>query len=192
MMPKIPPLKWIWLIFLAILFIGILLMNSYVKKEGKEQSSLSVPTTEQPVSAKPVDQWSIKEYEDFYNTSLKEILEEIAGVGEVAVMVNLDSSEERVYQKNIHVETQVTDEKDHQGGNRNVDDQARDEEVVMISGSNGEQPIIVKTLKPTVRGVVVVASGADNAKVKSWIYDAVQRALDVPAYKISVVPKKKN
>lgn len=45
-------------------------------------------------------------------------------------------------------------------------------------------------MKPRVRGVLVVAKGADNIQVKAWITEAVQKVLDVPAYKISILPKK--
>lgn len=48
----------------------------------------------------------------------------------------------------------------------------------------------MKTVKPKVRGVVVVASGAGNLQVKAWILEAVQKVLAVPSYKISILPKK--
>jgi stage III sporulation protein AG len=50
--------------------------------------------------------------------------------------------------------------------------------------------LVVKTVKPKIRGVVVVAKGAENATVKKLISDAVERGLEVPAHRISVVPRK--
>ncbi|MNW16560.1 hypothetical protein D3C71_2154450 [compost metagenome] len=56
--------------------------------------------------------------------------------------------------------------------------------------SSDEVPLVVKTTKPKIRGVVVVAKGAENPTVKLLIADAVERGLEVPAHRISVVPRK--
>lgn len=60
----------------------------------------------------------------------------------------------------------------------------------MYESTDGKTPIVTKRIKPKVRGVVVVAKGAENAVVKSLIVDAVEKGLNVPAYRISVVPRK--
>ncbi|MNC72064.1 hypothetical protein D3C75_1230700 [compost metagenome] len=59
-----------------------------------------------------------------------------------------------------------------------------------MNQSGDDTPLVVKTTKPKIRGVVVVAKGAENATVKKLISDAVERGLDVPAHRISVVPRK--
>ena len=53
-----------------------------------------------------------------------------------------------------------------------------------------EGPIISETKKPSVRGVLVVAKGAENIQIKKWIIEAVTRSLDVPSHRVSVMPKK--
>ncbi|MFP3489056.1 stage III sporulation protein AG, partial [Staphylococcus sp. SIMBA_130] len=55
---------------------------------------------------------------------------------------------------------------------------------------NGQGPIVVSTKKPVVRGVVVVAVGAENMEVKKMIVDAVTRLLDVKSHRVMVLPKK--
>lgn len=59
----------------------------------------------------------------------------------------------------------------------------------MRRNGDGEQPIVLKKLKPQVRGVLVVAKGAENLKVKAAMIEAIQRVLDVPMHRISVMPK---
>jgi len=132
----------------------------------------------------------IQEFENMYETQLAEILEAVVGVGQVDVMVNLDSTPEVVVEKNRDIRSAVTKETDKDRATRDQSDQTRNEEVVVIQGANQEQPVVVKTVKPKVRGVLVVAKGAENIQVKAWILEAVQKVLDVPAYKISVLPKK--
>jgi len=105
-------------------------------------------------------------------------------------MVNLDSTPELVVGKNTNTRSSTNQETDKERATRNQNDQSRDEQVVVVQGGKQDQPVILKTLKPKVRGVLVVAKGADNIQVKAWITEAVQKVLDVPAYKISILPKK--
>lgn len=132
----------------------------------------------------------IAEYENIYETQLAEILSTVTGVGEVEVMVNLESTPELIVEKNTNSRSSTNQEMDKDKATRNQSDQSRDEEVVIIQGGKQDQPVIVKTVKPRVRGVLVVAKGADNIQVKAWITEAVQKVLDVPVYKISILPKK--
>jgi len=108
----------------------------------------------------------------------------------VDVMVNLESTPELVVEKNRNIRSSTNQEMDKEKATRNQNDQSRDEQLVIIQGGKQDQPVVVKTLKPRVRGVLVVAKGADNIQVKAWITEAVQKVLDVPAYKISILPKK--
>lgn len=189
---KLPLINKVWLILLGLLVIGLISMKFPIAQSNDVESVFSAEEVDTTLTKSSTEQWSMKDYEEFYETSMQSILEQIMGVGEVVVKVNLDSTEEKIYQTNVRTGAQVTEEKDHQGGNRRIDDTTRDEAVVTISNGNGDAPVVVKTLKPTIRGVVVVAEGAENPKVKSWIFDAIQRYLDVPAHRISIVPKKIN
>jgi stage III sporulation protein AG len=49
---------------------------------------------------------------------------------------------------------------------------------------------VVEYQKPAIRGVLVVAKGAENIQVKKWIIEAVTRSLDVPSHRVAVMPKK--
>lgn len=132
----------------------------------------------------------ITAYEKKYQTELKEALETIAGVGEVSVVVNVDATERKIFEKNTNTQSQTTDEIDQQGGKRTVEDLSKDEQLVIIREGEKEIPIITETRKPAIRGVLVVAGGADNVQVKKWIIEAVTRTLDVPSHQVSVLPKK--
>ncbi len=130
------------------------------------------------------------DYEATYENQLKEALENIVGVEDVTVMINLDATETKVLEKNTVVQSQQTDEVDREGGKRKVEDMSRDEQVVIIRNGEQETPIVLKTKKPEIRGVLVVAKGAENLKVKQMVIEAVTRVLDVPNHRVSVLPKK--
>lgn len=149
----------------------------------------AAPETEPSAAAESADR-AMQAYERHYETMLEGVLEQVPGVGNVIVMVNLDATEARVYEKNTRTSRQETVETDAQGGKRTIDDQSIEEEVVRVSGNGKEAPVVIKTLKPQVRGVVVVAEGAENATIRGWITDIVSRSLDVPPHRVAVVPKK--
>lgn len=132
----------------------------------------------------------ITDYERQYESQLKTSLDEMLGVKDTRVVVNIDSTEEQVLQKNKTTKNQTTNETDRDGGKRKVQDTSTDEQMVIIRNGEKEVPIVVQTKKPKIRGVLVVAKGAENIQVKKWIVEAVTRALDVPSYRVAVMPKK--
>lgn len=183
---------------LVLLILGILLMFSSnffsgkkeevpVFKEQKTQNQeKDVPTFGQ----KNNDSMSnVEKYEKAYEQELKAALEEIAGVKNVTIKVNLDSSEEKILEKNTVKRSQTTGETDKTGGKREVEDESLDEKTVIIREGDKETPVVLRTEKPQVRGVLVVAKGVDNIQVKAMVKEAVIRLLDVPAHRVSVSPK---
>src|SRR5699024_10542431 len=121
---------------------------------------------------------------------LTAMLENIDKVANVEVMVNLDSTKVKVYEKNLITSQQTTDETDTQGGMRKLEDQSEETETVLIRQGDKETPILVQTKKPNVRGVFVVADGVEDIEIKKWVIEAVSRVLDVPTHRVSVMPKK--
>lgn len=184
---------------LILLILGVLLMFSsnlfpakkeeipVLKPETGQESPEDVPT----FGEKDNDNMSaVEKYEKAYEQELKEALEEVVGVKDVSIEINLDSSEEKVLEKNIVKRSQTTDEIDKEGGKRKANDESMDEKTVIIREGDKETPIVLRREKPKVRGVLVVAKGVDNIQVKQMVIEAVTRMLDVPSHRVSVLPKK--
>lgn len=133
---------------------------------------------------------AIADYEEKYENQLKKALQEMLGVNDVTVVVNIDSTDKKVLEKNRVTKSQTTDEVDRDGGQRKVQDSSTDEQLVIIRDGEKEVPIVVETKKPEIRGVLVVAKGAENIEVKKWIREAVTRVLGVPSHRVAVMPKK--
>jgi stage III sporulation protein AG len=134
---------------------------------------------------------SFAEIEAELESQLKDLLESMVGVGTADVMVTVDSTEETVVQLNEKKMSQITEETDRNGASRHITNITNDGQVVLYEVSGGIQaPIIVKKLKPRIRGVLIVAKGAENETVHKLIAEAVSRGLDVPIHRISVVPRK--
>ncbi|RFU65658.1 stage III sporulation protein AG [Peribacillus glennii] len=190
---------------LVVLIIGIgIMMAGSVLKSGQESKTASetsgaIPAfngkdSEEDVPAfgrkDPAEIKTIKDYEKYLQLEMKEALEAIAGVDDVKVVVNVDASEQKIFEKNKVTQKQVTEETDQEGGKRTVEDTNIDEQLVIVKSGEKEGPIVLETKKPKIRGVLVVAKGADHIEIKKWIVEAVTRSLDVPSHRVSVMPKK--
>lgn len=123
---------------------------------------------------------------------LSTILSKIAGAGKVSVMITYESGKELVTQKDKSVIDKVTDEKDNDGGTRIINEYSIDDKTVMVNQQGGSsQPVVVKEINPEIKGVIVVAEGAWDSKVKRKISQAVQTVLDIPAYRVTVLETSK-
>ena len=128
---------------------------------------------------------SISDEERQYEEELKTSIEGMLGVKDVKVLVDLDSSDQQIYATNKSSQTQTTEETDKSGGHQSTQSTSTNEQTVSNSGNN-QGPITIETKKPQIRGVLVVAKGAEDIEVKKSIVEAVTRALDVPSFRVGV------
>lgn len=184
-----------WLVLLGLVGAAFMILNSFITVKDVDPIGVgraSPPDSTQPAFGGSVskEQNAFRDYEEAYQSQLKEILTKIVGVGEVEVLVTIESTEEIAVERNTTESQQVTNEKDQQGATRHITDVSRSGEVVIYEVSGGNQPLVLKTIKPKIRGVLVVARGAENLTVKKMITEAVERGMDVPANRISILPRK--
>lgn len=185
-----------WLIILGLLGAAIMLFNSFVnvKKLDSENTGREPPVSESSQATMQQSDSSVPNSFEGIELAMenrtKEILEKIVGVGTVDIMVTVDSTEEIVVVRDMNDSQQQSEETDANGGKRHTTQYTRDGEIVTYSQSGDETPIITKRIKPQVRGVLVVAKGAENKIVRGLIEEAVEKGLNVPSYRISVVPRK--
>lgn len=187
------------LLILGLIGVAIMLFNSFVhvkqvdtEGEGGREPPMMQEMTGSAGLSGEADDDDFGTIELTMENKTKEILEKIVGVGAVDVLVTIDSTEEIVVQRNVKDSQELTEESDADGGKRHITQYTRDGQIVTYEASGSEQPIVTKKIKPKVRGVLVVARGAENKTVKGLIVDAIEKGLNVPAYKISVVPRKQS
>ncbi|MDP4096744.1 stage III sporulation protein AG [Paenibacillus sp. P96] len=185
-----------WLLILGLVGVAIMLFNSFVnvREIDPENVGREPPQLNDDISPvlEPAEEeaGSFRQVEKTFEDNMKTMLEQIVGVGTVDVMVTVESTEEIVVQRNTKDTQEETEETDASGGKRHTTQYTRDGQIVTYENSGGNTPIITKKIKPKVRGVLVVAKGAENQVVKQLITEAVEKGLNVPSYRISVVPRK--
>ncbi|MGF7532647.1 stage III sporulation protein AG [Bacillus mexicanus] len=194
--------KYHYFLFVFVLGVSFMLVSQlFSSPEKSENAKMTTAVSSQKASKEKTAEVfkasksdepknSIGDYEKEYENQLKEILETIIGVDDVSVVVNVDATSLKVYEKNKSNKNTTTEETDKEGGTRSVTDQTSEEEIVMIKNGDKETPVVVQTKKPDIRGVLVVAQGVDNVQIKQTIIEAVTRVLDVPSHRVAVAPKK--
>lgn len=131
------------------------------------------------------------EYEKEQQESLKNILKQIDGVGNVDVIIHFEGSEVKVPAVDNNTQKSATEETDGEGGKRVNQQETEGGKVVMSSSGGGNEPFILETIKPRISGVVVVAEGADNSKIKYEITKAVSSLYNISLEKVNVFSMKK-
>lgn len=149
------------------------------REEEKEAGTLKGEVREQSTG---------ESYEEFEEQRLKRALEQVAGVGRAEVMLTLAASAEKIVEREQESESQAVEESDAAGGKRTTT-QARSSESVVYEEDEGggRSPYVVQERKPKVEGVIVVAEGADDARLRQDILEAVQALFSVEAHKIKIM-----
>lgn len=183
--PKKRPLKP--LLLLCSVGIILLLISQWTGRSQTENPSAK-QTLSNTGTATVKSQSSVDE-EARYSKELEKILNQVMGVRNVSVLVTFDTTEQAIYEENVKTTQNQTQEVDQNGGKRQVNNTQRDKEVVTIDNGAQKQPVIKGKKKPEIRGVLIVAEGADTPTIKAWIMDAVSTVLNIPTYKVTVLPK---
>lgn len=190
---KTPSKKLGYLIILGLTGVFLIIISNIFSSEEEPeiimQSQNEVENSLQTENSAEQSASDISELEDSLAQQLSGMLNKIQGLSEAEVMINLDATSANIYEKNLMRGQQTTDETDRNGGTRKIEDHTEENQVVLVRKGDQEVPLLVQTKQPEVRGVFVVAKGADNPTLKNQIVESVSRLLDVPTHKISVMPK---
>jgi stage III sporulation protein AG len=183
------------LIAICIVLAFILLaMNVFSSGNNNFSSTKLSPTatnTENVDNTKTSNETDEKNYEDKQKNDLKNILKKMNGVGDVEVMMSFENGGEKVpaYDKNTQKST--TEENDTEGGKRVTNQDTDTSKTVMTTSDGNNEPFILTTYKPKINGVIVLAEGAENSKIKYEIEQAVSKLYNLSLDKVNVYSMKK-
>lgn len=183
--------RGIWLATLAVLGVMILIFSGVTGSvQGTGQPTQQAPQGENSVEAAPGQDLSgMTAEEEQLGRKLCEMLRQVEGAGRVEVSVRLSSSTRSEYAVNNTTGKKTTQEKDQAGGTRTTTEDTGSGVLVMNrNGSGGEQPVVERETAPQIAGVLVVADGAVDSRVKAKLYEATRVAAGVEPQKILVLP----
>lgn len=110
-------------------------------------------------------------YESRMEQKLEELLGNVEGVGEVRVMLTFEGTGEKQVEKDRTVTT----------------DESSEETVYEEHGSSDRTPYVTAETNPKVEGVLVIAQGGGNSRIKQEILEAAQALFGIEAHKIKIM-----
>lgn len=168
---------------LILLLTGILLVIIAVPTGGEKKDGTQQQKSENTYTGD-------ENYTQYMETRLEHILAEISNVGDVEVMITLESSAEKIVEKDRSSQRDKVTESDAQSESRISENYTSSEtSVYEQSDGSGDTPYVSKEISPRVQGVLVVAEGGDLAAVKQNITEAVQALFDIDTHKIRIMKK---
>lgn len=103
--------------------------------------------------------------ENSLKDELESILSEIKGTGKVTVMLTYENDGEK---------------------NFGYDKSGNEKKTVILNSQGTQEALIQENIQPVVRGVIIIADGGGNIKVKESLIRAAQTVLQIAPHKIEV------
>ena len=174
---KLKRSDWLILVLAGILILIIALPTDTKEKKPAEEAKENISKENNTMEAS----------KDEIERKLEDILEKIDGAGDVKVMITYQDSGTQVVEKDKNTSENSLEESDSTGGVRSTKEQQLQESTVYEEADAGNTPFVSKELLPKVEGILIVASGGDNQKVKQNISEAVLALFQVEAHRIKIV-----
>jgi stage III sporulation protein AG len=174
---KLKRSDWLILVLAGILILIIALPTDTKEKKQAEEAKENISKENNTMGAS----------KDEIERKLEDILEKIDGAGDVKVMITYQDSGTQVVEKDKNTSENSLEESDSTGGVRSTKEQQLQESTVYEEADAGNTPFVSKELLPKVEGILIVASGGDNQKVKQNISEAVLALFQVEAHRIKIV-----
>ena len=111
-----------------------------------------------------------EEYVETMEEKLSKILSEAIGIGKVKVMITIEDEGESVVNKDVSRENEAVQES-----------------TVLQNLKDDEIPYVTKQKMPKIKGVIVVAQGANNGGIKTEIMESVMALFDLQMNRIKVL-----
>lgn len=112
-----------------------------------------------------------RSYEQEMERKLEELLGQVQGVGQVRVMLTFQGTGEKKVEKDASASAE----------------EHREETVYEERGSSERTPYVTSESNPKVEGVLVIAQGGGNSRIRQEILEAAQALFGVDAHKIKIM-----
>lgn len=177
------------ILFLSGILIYVILLptdntSSYLMKKKEDTSKRQIVT--QNAKDNPSDTTSYKRQ---LEQQLEDFLSNISGVGNVKVLLYLDTSEKYNVEKDKVTKKSVSDSKknsDNEGTDKISQDEYSETTVYTVNSTGDKIPFVVQTDKPKVEGVIIAAQGAKDEKIRIQLIKSVMALFGVEANKVEV------
>lgn len=166
-------------------------ITDFLEKPQSEAASDADVTAFESANLNNNTSYDLETYVGNLEKRVEEIVSGMEGVGKVQVMITVADTGTEILEFDREITSENLEETDGAGGSRKNAESGQREEVIYIKDADGnEVPYVVQRKLPEVTGVVVIAEGAGNAKVKENIIGAVSVLFNLNEHRIKVIRMK--
>ncbi len=162
-------------IIICIIFISLLLLIYFYGFNGKTNKTVKTSTEEY----NELSFTSSTEYAKEMETKLSLAISSLKGVSKTKVIVSIASGGELIIANSIEEKSTVSTD----GESKNV---TTIKTPIIVTENGTSKPIILMEILPKLQGVIVVASGADDVKIKLDIFRIVETITELSSENIQV------
>lgn len=172
------------IVLVGLVAMGMLLLLLSARPYGE----VSPPRLPEKTGETPAAPGGRDDYRESLEQELTDLLSRVKGVGKVVVLLTLESGPGSVYGENQETTVRRTREEDGAGGRREIEEDTASSEVVVTRDGQVEKALLLKEIKPRLRGVMVIAEGAEDPRLREQLVLALQAGLGTAAHRITVLP----
>lgn len=129
-------------------------------------------------------------YTEYLEKKLCTILQNMNGAGKVEVFITLQDAGSIVVEKDLSYRRNNESKNDGESTTSSAEYEDTQETVYTVDENGNEVPFIVKQILPSIEGILIVAEGGDNTKVKNQMKEAVLSLFELDEHKITIVKMK--
>lgn len=173
------------LILIVILGVIIILAGSYLANSNDTKDTMNEASSVSSLDKRTAQSGYSIEGQDVVadiEQRLSELLSKVEGAGQVSVMVYADTGSEQVPAYN--------DVQDTRNDERADGKSLETSETRQLALAGTDEPVILKVIIPQIKGVVVVAEGADDILIKAQLNNAVCTLLGIPEHRVQILKHK--
>lgn len=117
---------------------------------------------------------------------LEDVLKHLKGVSDVRVMITYQSGSEVVCASTTEKQKNTVTEKNENGTVRESETVTENETPVTLGSGNSENALVIVEKEPEIKGVIVIAKGAERIDVRMNLQKAVETVLQVQQTQVEI------
>lgn len=168
------------------ILIGLIGLGTVLLTSGNSREEFSKERYDKNQVEAEISNSSAASDEERLERELTKTLAGIDGIGEVRVDINLKVGNRKIWERQAHTSKRVN----HDQGNVNTEESTDDQLVLAKDREGRDLPVLKEELAPVIEGVVVVATGAHDSRIRKLLTDTVTTILGLPGHRVLVIPGK--
>lgn len=171
---------------LMLFLVGLLILIICIPSKNSDEE-INYNGQDNEIEGDNTTEFDMESYKNSLEEELESVLANAQGVGNVKVMITLESGSENIIKEDTKISNSNITEEDTSGGKRTSKENSQESTAVYENDNGTTIPYVVKEKMPAISGVLVVAQGGDNSEVIQNISEAVKALFNVEAHKIKVM-----